>query len=487
MSDSQGTPLMRQYHSIKQQVPNALLLFRLGDFYELFFDDAVTAARELEITLTARHGTPMCGVPYHASEGYIARLIQKGFRVAICEQMELPGPGKKLVNREITRVVTPGTVTEANVLRSKENNYLGAVYRDPKDLTRAALAYVDVSTGEFRVTVLPLHEVAPLVETLNIKEVLLPVKDTELSGLQTMLDEWVFDFEYGERILKEHFKLHSLDGCGLGPHPLAVSAAGAILHYLRDTQKAALDHIDRPSYYERGEAMVLDPVTVRNLELVEPLFSADMGGGRGSTLISALDETVTGMGARMLRRRILRPSVKRDEIEARLDAVGELYGATMIRAGMRDRLGSVYDIERLLAKVTMNTAGPRELLSLAKSLDQVPGIQAPLRGFGAALLQDLNAQLVDLSEVRTKVLGAMHPEPPVLLADGGVIRDGVNQELDELRDIQRNGKQYVAQIEVRERDRTKIQSLKVRFNNVFGYYIEISKADAGQCRTLYYP
>jgi DNA mismatch repair protein MutS len=470
MSDQQGTPLMRQYHAIKQQVPNALLLFRLGDFYELFFDDANTAARELEITLTARHGTPMCGVPYHSSEGYIARLIQKGFRVAICEQMELPGPGKKLVNREITRIVTPGTVTESNVLRTKENNYLGAVYRD-------ALAYVDVSTGEFRVTVLPAHELSPLIETLNIKEVLLPAKSDHLNTLQTVLDSWVFDYEYTERILKEHFKLLSLDGCGLGPHPTAVSAAGAILHYLRDTQKAALDHLDRPSYYERGEAMVLDPVTVRNLELVEPLFSADLGGGRNSTLISALDETVTGMGARMLRRRILRPSVQRDEIEARLDAVGELSQATITRAGLREKLGSVYDIERLLAKVTMNTAGPRELLSLAKSLDQVPTIQQSLRQLKAPLLAHLDTQLADLSELRSKVLTSLHPEPPVVLADGGVIRDGVHPELDQLRDIQRNGKQYVAQIEVRERDRTNIQSLKVRFNNVFGYYIEISKAN----------
>ena len=477
MSDSNTTPLMRQYHSIKQQVPSALLLFRLGDFYELFFDDAITAARELEITLTARHGTPMCGVPHHASEGYIARLIQKGFRVAICEQMELAGQGKKLVNREITRIITPGTATEANVLRAKENNYLGAIHRDPKDPTRAALAYVDVSTGEFRVTVLAAHELAPVVETLNIKEVLLPVKDQHLTGLQTLLDTWIFDFEYGERILKEHFKLHSLDGCGLGPHPMAVSAAGAILHYLRDTQKAALDHLDRPSYYDRGEAMVLDAVTVRNLELVEPLFSADLGGGRASTLISALDQTVTGMGARMLRRRILRPSVQREEIEARLDAVAEIHSATIARAGLREKLATVSDLERLLAKVTMNTAGPRELFALAKSLDQVPGIQIPLRGFGAALLQDLNSNLVDLSDVRTKVLGAMHPEPPAVLADGGVIGDGVNAELDQLRDIQRNGKQYVAQVEVRERERTGIQSLKVRFNNVFGYYIEISRAN----------
>ncbi len=477
MTESGSTPLMRQYHAIKQQVPNALLLFRLGDFYELFFEDAKTAARELEITLTARHGTPMCGVPYHAADGYVARLIQKGFRVAMCEQMELPGPGKKLVNREITRIVTPGTATEANVLRAKENNYLGALCRDSNDATRVALAYVDVSTGEFRVTVLAAHEVGALVETLNIKEVLLPVKDERLGILQTTLEPWVFDFDYAERILKDHFKLHSLDGCGLGPHAIGVQAAGAVLHYLRDTQKAALDHLDRPSYYERGEAMVLDPVTVRNLELVEPLFAADLGGGRNSTLIAALDETVTGMGARMLRRRILRPSVERREIEARLDAVGELMGATIVRAKLRERLGTVADLERLLAKVTMNTAGPRELLGLVKSLDQAPGIQDLLKKLEGELTGKLAFELVDLAELREKVLGALHPEPPVGFADGGVIRDGVHAELDELRDIQRNGKQYVAQVEVRERERTGIQSLKVRFNNVFGYYIEISKAN----------
>lgn len=477
MTDSAATPLMRQYHSIKQQAPNALLLFRLGDFYELFHEDATTAARELEITLTARHGTPMCGVPYHSSEGHIARLIQKGYRVAICEQMELPGPGKKLVNREITRIVTPGTATEANVLRARENNYLGAVARDAKDPARVGLGYVDVSTGEFRVTVLAAHEVGPVVETLSIKEVLLPVKDANLPGLQTTVEPWIFDLDYGERLLKDHFKLHSLDGCGLGPHPLAVRAAGALLHYLRETQKAALDHLDRPGYYERGEAMVLDPVTVRNLELVEPLFSADLGGGRNSTLIAAIDETVTGMGARLLRRRILRPSVEEKEIEARLDAVGELVKATIARGGIRERLGAIADIERLLAKVTMNTAGPRELLALVKSLDQVPGIQEKLKGFSGELLRRLDGEMLDLSEMRERVLGSLSAEPPAVLADGGVIRDGVSAELDELRDIQRNGKQYVAQVEVRERERTGIQSLKVRFNNVFGYYIEISKTN----------
>lgn len=473
---------MRQYHGIKQQAPNALLLFRLGDFYELFFDDAVTAARELEITLTSRNkekgqAIPMCGVPYHSADGYIARLIQKGYRVAICEQMELPSAGKKLVNREITRIITPGTATESNVLRTKENNYLAALCRDSKDATRAALAYVDVSTGEFRVTELALHDAGPLAETLNVKELLLPAKDAQLPCLQTVVDAWVFDFEYGERILKEHFRLNSLDGCGLGPHPLAVCAAGAVLHYLRDTQKAALDHVERPLFYERGDAMVLDPVTVRNLELVEPLFSADLGGGRNSTLISVLDETITGMGARMLRRRLLRPAVRAEDINARLDVVEELLKSTIRRAKVRSLLGSVNDIERLLAKVTMNTAGPRELLALGRSLAQVPAIRAEVAAASAALLQELGVRLVDLSAVTERILSSISEEPPVSIADGGVIRDGIHKELDELRDIQRNGKQYLAQVEIRERDRTGIQSLKVRFNNVFGYYIEISKAN----------
>lgn len=482
MTDSPSTPLMRQYHSIKQQAPNALLLFRLGDFYELFYDDAVTAARELEITLTSRNkekgqAIPMCGVPYHSADGYIARLIQRGYRVAICEQMELPGPGKKLVNREITRIITPGTATESNLLRSRENNYLAALHTDPKDHQRAALAYVDVSTGEFRVTDLALHDAAPLIETLNIKELLLPTKDPQCNVLQTVVEPWVFDFDYGERILKEHFRLHSLDGCGLGPHPLSVSAAGAVLHYLRDTQKAALDHVERPLYYDRGHAMVLDPVTVRNLELVEPLFSADLGGGRSSTLISVLDETMTGMGARLLRRRLLRPSVNAEEIDARLNAVEEFSRGAIRRAKLRALLEKVNDVERLLAKVTMNTAGPRELLALARSLAQVPAIRTEAASSTAALLQDLARRLVDLDDVTTRILGALTEEPPVNLADGGVIRDGIHQELDQLRDIQRNGKQYLAQVEIRERDRTGIQSLKVRFNNVFGYYIEISKAN----------
>jgi DNA mismatch repair protein MutS len=471
---------MRQYHSIKQQVPNALLLFRLGDFYELFFDDAVTAARELEITLTARNkekGTPvpMCGVPYHSSEGYIARLIQRGFRVAICEQMELPGPGKKLVNREITRVITPGTATESNVLRAKEYNYLGAIHRDPKDPTRVALAYVDVSTGDFKATLIPAHDLAPLIETLNIKELLLPAKDPSLPSLHTPLDPWVFDFEYAERLLKDHYRIASLDA--VLPNSLCVSASGALLHYLKETQKAALSHLAQPAFYERTDAMILDAVTVRNLELIDPLFASDLGGSRNSTLISVLDLTVTSMGARLLRSLLLRPLFDPAQINARLDAVQELSAATIIRAESRALLAELGDMERLLAKVTMNTAGPRELLALGRSLAVIPRLKHQAAQLTANLLSHTHAQIDEHAPLRDRVLTTLSDEPPVTLNDGNIIRDGIHPELDQLRDIQRNGKQYIAQIEIRERDRTGIQSLKVRFNNVFGYYIEISRAN----------
>src|SRR5579872_658993 len=475
------TPLMRQYNSIKQHVPNALLMFRLGAFYELFYEDAVVAARELEITLTARNkekgaAIPMCGVPYHAAEGYIARLIQKGHRVAICDQMEDPRIAKKLVKRELTRIVTPGTATDAHLLRSHENNYLAAVAPNG---SRAGLAHVDVSTGEFRVTELEAVEVATAIEQLGAREVLFPaeallapVEDKGRRFLRTEADSWTFSYDYAERTLRDHFRLLSLDGCGLAERRAAVSAAGAILHYLQETQRAALDHLDRPSYYDRAEGMVLDAVSVRNLELVEPLFA-----GEGATLLSVIDQTMTGMGGRLLRRRLLGPSLDRGEIEARLDAAGELLGETIIRAGLRGELSGVLDIERLLAKVTIGSAGPRELLALGKSLDKIPTLKKAIEGRRAGRLRALEEQLDEVPEVRDKILNAIAEAPPINIADGGAIRAGYNAELDELRDLRQNGRQYIAQIESRERARTGIQSLKVRFNNIFGYYIEISKAN----------
>src|ERR1039457_189338 len=363
MSSDASTPLMRQYNSIKQQAPNALLMFRLGDFYELFFEDAVTAARELEITLTSRNkergeSIPMCGVPYHAADGYITRLIQRGYRVAICEQMEQPSPGKKLVRREVTRVITPGTATDSNLLRSHENNYLADTFTKAG---RCGLAYVDLSTGEFRTTELEASELVPALENLSVREVLHPEdQPVGASCLETPLDAWVFGADYAGRQVLENFRLLSLDGCGLNDKPLATAAAGAVLHYLRDTQKSALAHLNRPAFYQRHDHMVLDSTTVRNLELLEPLFA---GESRAATLIHVLDETCTGMGGRLLRRRLLNPSCNRPEIEARLDAVAELNGKVILRAELRKALGSVQDLERLLARISLNTASPRDLLA----------------------------------------------------------------------------------------------------------------------------
>jgi DNA mismatch repair protein MutS len=477
---------MRQYNAVKQQVPGALLMFRLGDFYELFFEDAVTAARELEITLTARNkekgaAIPMCGVPYHAAEGYVARLINKGYRVAICEQMEEPGPGKKLVKREITRIVTPGTATDAHLLRSHENNYLAAIHRAAGN--RAGLAHVDISTGEFRATEIDAAEISSALDSLNAREVLVAAEHPLLPGAETAprrivtteVEDWIFSFDYADRTLREHFNLLSLDGCGLANKSAAISAAGAILHYLRDTQRAALEHLDRPGFYDRAETMVLDAVTVRNLELLEPVFAGD-----GATLIGILDQTATGMGGRLLRQRLLRPGLDRAEIEARLDAVADIQRETILRAELRKQLAGILDIERLLAKISIGTAGPREVYALGRSLEQAPTLIETARPALDRLSPrtcDIFSRIDGIPELRDRILNAISDNPPLNLTDGGTIRAGFSPELDELRDLSQNSRQYIARIEARERDRTGIASLKVRFNNVFGFYIEISKAN----------
>jgi DNA mismatch repair protein MutS len=482
MSSEPSTPLMRQYHGIKQQVPNTLLMFRLGDFYELFYDDAVTAARELEITLTSRNKEkdqpiPMCGVPYHSAENYIARLTQKGYRVAICDQMENPGSfnqgsAKKLVRREVTRIVTPGTTMNASVLRSRENNFLGAVMPDG---ARAGFAHVDVSTGEFRATELDLADVGAALETLNVREVLAPQgAKQDFPCLRTDVEPWVFGADYAARSLCDHFRLLALDGCGLDGRPLAIGASAALLHYLRETQRTALDHLERPAFYDRAGALVLDSTTVRNLELIEPLFA---GESKESTLLHVLDRTRTGMGGRLLRRRLLAPSIELPEIQARLDAVEELHASAILRAEIAKDLASILDLERLLSRISLASAGPRDVAALARSLAVTPGVKARLAQARSARLCDIGERLDEVPELRDRILATLADEPPANLAEGGAIRAGVHQGLDELRDISSNSKIYLAQIEQRERARTGIASLKVRFNNIFGYYIEISKSN----------
>jgi len=485
---------MRQYAAIKKEHPSALLFFRLGDFYELFFDDAVLASRELQITLTSRNkekgiAVPMCGVPYHAAEGYISKLIRKGFKVAICEQMEDPRLAKKLVRREVTRVVTPGTAADSS-LSSEENNFLAAVVHSGDC---AGFAALDLSTGEFRATEFHGEDAARRIEEelqqLRPKEVLYassaPLFERtrqqdsrgrlslrESGCAETPLDDWIFSPDHAIPLLENHFGVLSLEGFGLAGRPAAASAAGAILYYVRSTQRGTLDHVDRIGFYERQNCLVLDAVTVRNLELIEPLFA---GTDAGVTLFRCLDATVTPMGKRLLRSWMLRPSVDLAEINTRLDAVEVEVKDTVAREELRRALDGVLDLERLLSRVTLETANPRDVLALAASLAKLPAVRTALSRLQSERLGVLHAAVDELSDLRGRIDGTIVPEPPISLSDGGVIRSSVDKELDELRDLSRNSKQHLAQIEQREKQRTGIASLKVKFNSIFGYYLEVSK------------
>jgi DNA mismatch repair protein MutS len=518
-----STPLMRQYAAVKKQHPTALVFFRLGDFYELFFEDAVVAAKELQITLTSRNkekgaAVPMCGVPYHAAEGYLAKLIRKGYKVAICEQIEEAAPAKppgaqkpvaqKLVRREVTRVLTPGTAADAT-LGAEENNFLAAVVTAGE---RAGFAALDLSTGEFRATEFTgenaLSRVEEELEQLRPRELLYassaPLWKTPLfssgagrSGAstgaastngvnkerrgkacwaETPLDDWIFSADHAIPLVENHFGVLSLEGFGLAGRPAAAAAAGAILYYVRSTQRGTLDHVDRIGWYERQSCLVLDAVTVRNLELIEPVFtSASHGGGAGPTLYRAIDRTVTPMGKRLLRAWLLRPAIDLAEINARLDAVEAAVKGLVAREELRRGLDGVLDLERLLSRVTLETANPRDLLALAGSLGRIPGIKTAAKRLPAGRFRSLDNLLDELGDVRTRVEQTIVAEPPLNFSEGGVIRAAVDRELDDLRDLSRNSKQVVAQIEQRERARTGIASLKVKFNSIFGYYLEVSK------------
>jgi DNA mismatch repair protein MutS len=511
-----STPLMRQYAAVKKEHPTALLFFRLGDFYELFFDDAIVASKELQITLTSRNkekgiAVPMCGVPHHAAEGYIGKLIRKGFKVAICEQMEdarlaKKQIGTKLVRREVTRVVTPGTAADS-LLGSEENNFLAALAQVGQ---RVGFAALDLSTGEFRATEFSgegaLRRVQEELEQLRPKELLygsaaplfevkaaraslvrsdeVPVPTRALPTLtprprapgvtcaETPLDDWIFAPDHAIPLLENHFGVLSLEGFGLAGRMAAAAAAGAILYYVRSTQRGSLDHVDRIGWYERQNCLVLDAVTVRNLELIEPLFA---GTDAGVTLFRSLDAAVTPMGKRLLRAWLLRPPLDLAEINARLDAVEAGVKDTIAREELRRALDGVLDLERLLSRITLETANPRDVLALAASLGKIPAIKSAVGRLSAERLKTLHASLDELSDLRERIVGTIVAEPPLSFADGGVIAAGVDRDLDELRDLSRNSKQVLAQIEHRERGRTGIASLKVKFNSIFGYYIEVSK------------
>jgi DNA mismatch repair protein MutS len=487
-----STPLMRQYAAIKKKHPAALLFFRLGDFYELFFDDAVLASRELQITLTSRNkekglAVPMCGVPHHAADGYISKLVRKGFKVAICEQMEDPQLAKNLVRREVTRVVTPGTAADSS-LSSEESNFLAAVAQNEG---RAGFAALDLSTGEFRATEFQGEDAQARIQEelqqLRPKEVLYGSAAPLFASRQqqnsvasaggyaeTPLDDWIFAPDHAIPLLENHFGVLSLEGFGLAAKPAAASAAGAILYYVRATQRGTLNHVDRVGFYERQDCMILDAVTVRNLELIEPLFA---GTDAGVTLFRCIDNTCTPMGKRLLRSWLLRPSIKPAEINARLDAVEAQVKDIVAREELRRALDGILDLERLLSRVTLETANPRDMLALAASLEKIPNVRSALKHFQAERLQELHGSIDELHDLRKRIHNTIVPEPPISFGDGGVIQPGLDAELDGLRDLSRNSKQFLAQIEQRERQRTGITSLKVKFNSIFGYYLEITKAN----------
>jgi DNA mismatch repair protein MutS len=533
-SNATLTPMLRQYQELKRQHPGTLLFFRLGDFYELFFEDAITGAREMEITLTARHKErgqpiPMCGVPHHAVANYVARLIRKGYRVAICEQTEDPSKAKKLVRREVVRVITPGTAVDPHLVEAKECVYLAAVC-GAGDTYGAA--FLDLSTGEFRSTELSgadawarvradidsyaprellfPRSLEPLVREAYAnrpaREATLPLPAEE-SGTTyeddsaatedkaapvaritpaahaaavsngsclalTPQDDWLWEPTSCASLLLEHFGARTLEGYGLGGRVAAVAAAGACLRYARETQRAAAAHVSDIDFFETHDHLVLDAVTCRNLELVESQGPA----GRGASLLAVLDATVTGMGARLLRSWLLRPSVRRGEIEARHGAVEDLHRSQMRRDRVRTRLRDVSDLERLTGRINMGTATPRDLVALRRSLEQVPRIRQALSDSAASLLQVIVENADELQDVRDLIARSLSDDPPANFSDGGVVREGLDAELDELRSISRDAKQTIAALEARERARSGIQNLRVRFNNVFGYFIEVSKS-----------
>jgi len=527
--------MLRQYQELKQQHPGTLLFFRLGDFYELFFDDAVVGARELQITLTARHKdsgnpVPMCGVPHHSAANYIARLVRKGYRVAICEQTEEASKTKKLVKREVVRIVTPGTPLDPQLLDAREAVFLAAVCASGETI---GAAFLDISTGEFRATqesgagawekirsalesyaprellfpvslkplitagLSPKAQTAPLPLRKPAEDSINSLKETgdaneftvatssgsDHGGLPgkfidatfTPIEDWLWQKKDCAELLLSHFGARSLEGYGIERKDEAVRAAGACLRYVQETQRAAAAHISDLVYFEPQDHLVLDNITVRNLELVESL-----GGASGRTLLSVIDQTVTGMGARLLRSWLLRPCVKRGEVEARLSAVQDLFTSQIVRDKLRSLLKEVSDLERLIGRISFGSATPRDLNAILRSLNQVPGIREQLGSMPSSLLQVLSESSDDVPEVCALLTRAISDEPPAKISEGDTIRPGYSAELDELRSISGNAKQIIATLEATERARSGIATLRIKFNGVFGYFIEVSKGQAAR-------
>ena len=480
------SPMMTHYLETKKQYPDCILFYRLGDFYEMFFDDALTVSRELEITLTGKdcgleERAPMCGVPYHAVEGYLTRLVQKGYKVAIAEQMEDPKLAKGLVKREVIRVVTPGTITSAQALDETKNNYLMAVVYTGNNY---GIATVDITTGDFFVTEVSseralLDEVNRFSPSELVCSEALFMSGLDMEELKnryhlavTALESRFFSDDTCRKILKEHFKVLSLEGLGLGDYENGMIACGCVLQYLYETQKNDLSHLTKLTPYTTGQFMVIDTSTRRKLELVETLREKQKRG----TLLWVLDRTKTAMGARMLRTFIEQPLISAAEIERRQAAIEELNMNFISREEIREYLNSIYDLERLIGRISYKTANPRDLLAFKNSLSMLPYIKNLLGEFSGSLLKELYDDLDELSDLFDLIGRSIVEEPPITVREGNIIKDGYNEEVDKYRKAKTEGKSWLAELEASEREKTGIKTLKVKFNKVFGYYFEVTNS-----------
>jgi len=479
---AEPTPMMRQYKAIKREHQDAILFFRMGDFYEMFFDDAKEAAPILDITLTARQGVPMCGVPYHAAQVYVDRLLAAGKRVAVCDQVEDPKKARGVVKREVTRVVTPGTVIGSDALPSKANNYIAAVAHGDG---RFGFAYLDVTTGEFSVIELASRQ-ALLDEILRVgpAECLLPEAVAEREGIAASLDgflatvwtpleDWVFDHDSCFALLTDHFHTHSLDGFGCVGMRSGVCAAGALLGYVVDTLNQPLEHVRALAPYSTDEHMLIDPLSLRNLEVVEPM----RGASKAATLLGILDRTVTPMGGRLLANWIRGPLLDAAKIRERQAGIEDFVSRQTMHKAACEALRRVRDLERLITRIGTGYATPRDLIGLKESLLAVPEAAKALAGAKSKTLATCRGELVLLDEVTDLIERAIVANPPAVLRDGGVFRQGYHAELDDLRAASSGAKEWIARLQERERDRTGIKSLKVGYNKVFGYYVEVSHAN----------
>ena len=481
--------MMKHYFSVKERYPDCIIFYRLGDFYEMFFDDALEASRILDVTLTGRDcglekRAPMCGVPYHAADGYIAKLISAGKKVAICEQLTQPTKGKTLVQRDVIRVVSPGTITQEEYLDSSKNNYIASVVKTEEDI---ALAWADITTGEFFVeeflgeqaleSVLGKLILLSVAEIICNEEMLLACKENRQIKNGTLppfscYSPWAFNVKQAEKNLLEQFKCVSLSVYGLVGRDCMIASSGALIEYLRETQKHALVNIHSIQAVDRNEFLILDHIAVRNLELVKNNYENKKYG----SLLWVLDKTQTGMGARLMGKLLLSPLKDIDKITYRQDGVEQLLNASIIRMAIEETLATVKDIERLAGKISNKNFNPKHCLELASSLSALPSLKYQLSGFSCGILQQINEGLVDVSNITELLFSAIEEDPPALLKDGGYIKAGFNSELDELRNIQQINQKTIKEIEIREREKTGIKTLKTGFNRVFGYYIEVSNS-----------